>query len=221
MKRRAETVKPLLWVVLAVSFHSACASTRHAARPPASPDLAAQAALQAALSIVREQAQDYRISPYDLLEVSVYQEKDLFRQVLVNPSGKVSLPLAGEVEVAGLTLLEAEAKLAGLFKAYLIDPHVSIFTKEYHSQKVFVLGEVTKPGAYAIPVDRPMTVVEAIAVAGGFTKIAAPDKTRVVRGLNGHAQYLTIPVRQIASGDGSEDLTLKPGDVIFVPQAFF
>lgn len=177
--------------------------------------------IQQALKNVETGKQEYRISPQDLVDVSVYQEDDLRREARVTQSGRISFPLLGEIEIGGLTALEAEAKIRDLLKGYLVDPHVSVHLKEYHSRKIFILGEVVKPGSYEIPSDHPLTVVEAIALAGGFTKIAAPDRTRVVRRVVGRVQSLTIAVNEVTAGGKEKDMALQPDDVVFIPQTFF
>ncbi len=164
---------------------------------------------------------DYRLAPQDQLTIAVYQEPDLNRDTRVSETGRISLPLVGEVEVAGLSSLEAEAKLRELLKAYLVEPSVAVTIKEYHSRTIVILGEVEKPGSYVIPTDHPLTCVEAIAQAGGFTKFASPNKTRIVRKVGTDFQSLTVPVADVTSGDKSKDVALRPDDVVFIPQTLF
>jgi len=175
------------------------------------------------LKLLEIQKNDYRISPQDLLAVSVYQEEDLKKEARVSMEGKISFPLAGEVVVGGLTPLEAEAKIRDILKAQFVDPQVSVEVKEYRARRVFVLGEVVKPGSYEIPPDRVLTVVEAIALAGGFTKYASPNHTRVVRRSNGGQQVesMVIPVASVTSGDKEKDMVLKPDDVVYIPETIF
>lgn len=199
----------------------AAGGARIFAKSPAAPVSEAEQAVQLALKAAESAKQDYRISPQDVLFLSVYQEEDLKREAQVSQSGKINFPLVGEVEVGGLTVLEVETRLRQMLKVYLVEPHVSATIKSYHSRQVFVLGEVAKPGSYSMPSDRTLTVVEAIALAGGFTKIASPDKTRVVRKNEGQVENVTVPVKQITRGDKAKDVPLKPDDVVFVPQTFF
>jgi polysaccharide export outer membrane protein len=188
-----------------------------AAAAAPSPGPAPQALLQARDAL----RQEYKIAPQDLLHVVVYQEPDLEREVRVNQAGRVSLPLIGEVAVAGRSAMDAEAAIRRFYEHYLVNPQVSVGIKEYHARQVYVLGEVMKPGAYDIPSDRSLTVVGAVALAGGFTKVASLDKTRVVRHVNGQATTLTVPIKQITAGDKSQDVALSPDDIVYVPQTFF
>jgi polysaccharide export outer membrane protein len=166
---------------------------------------------------------DYRISPQDLLAVSVYREADLKKEARVSAEGKISFPLAGEIRVGGLTTLEAEALIRDALKPRLVNPQVSVEVKEYRARRVFVLGEVAKPGSYDIPPDRSLTVVEAITLAGGFTKRASPNRTRVVRrsAAGGGVESMIIPVNSVTKGDKSKDMALQSDDVVNVPEKYF
>ncbi len=166
-------------------------------------------------------AAQYRIAAQDVLDIAVYGEPDLTRSVRVSGDGKINFPLVGEVELAGLEPAQAEAKLREGLLAKIVDPYVSVSVKEQHSRRVVILGEVQKPGAYDIPPNAPLSAVEAIALAGGFTKYAAPNKTRVVRkGANGQETFL-VPVNDVTKGDKSKDVVLQPEDVVSVPQSIF
>jgi len=149
---------------------------------------AEEAKLDQSLSLVEGEEREYRIGSQDLLAISVYREEDR-----VSADGKISFPLAGEVAVGGLTTMAAEAKLKDALKGQLVDPQVSVEVKEYRTRRVFVLGEVVKPGSIEIPPDRELSVVEAITLAGGLTKYASPNSTRVVRKGTGGLQKLRYP----------------------------
>lgn len=178
-------------------------------------------ALRQVLASLEARKQEMRISPQDLIEISVYRETDLRKETRVGADGKISFPLAGEVVVAGLTPLEAERRMSEKLSVHLVDPQVSIQVKEYRAREVFVLGEVVKPGSYEIPPDRPLTVVEAIALSGGLTKYASGNRTRVVRRNGEVFESLVIPVNKITAGDKSKDVGLRPGDVVYVPETIF
>lgn len=167
-------------------------------------------------------AAEYRIAPQDLLDISVYGEADLTRPARVTAEGRINFPLIGEVEVAGLTLAQAEAALREKLNAFVVNPFVSVNVKESHARRVVILGEVMKPGAIDIPTTSPLTCVEAIAQAGGFTKYASGNSVRVVRKTaSGGQETITVPVNDVTKGDKSKDLVLQPEDVIFVPQTLF
>jgi capsular exopolysaccharide synthesis family protein len=172
--------------------------------------------------IIQQTTQKYAINPFDLLEINVYQEPDLVRTVRVAQDGNITLPLAGKVQVSGLAVIEAEEKIAGLLKNYLVNPQVSVFIKEYNKKLVFIMGEVIRPGSYNIPQDKQLTVLEAITIAGGFTKVASIDGTRIIRVENGVQQYIQVRISDITkAGDKSKDIILKPNDIIFIPERVF
>jgi polysaccharide export outer membrane protein len=189
----------------------------------ASADPAVTDAISRTLKLIESEKRDYRISPQDLLAVSVYQEEDLKKEARVSAEGKISFPLAGEIRVGGLTPLEAEILIRNTLKAHLVDPQVSVEVKEYRARRIFILGEVVKPGSYDIPPDRALTVVEAIALAGGFTKYASPNRTRVVRrsATGTDVESMVIPVASVTKGDKSKDVALNPDDVVYVPETIF
>jgi polysaccharide export outer membrane protein len=178
-------------------------------------------AIQAALAKVRSGKAGYKVRPGDLIEISVFQEKDLDRKLRVGPDGIITYPLAGKVTVGGLDVPAAEAALAASLEKYLIKPQVSIFVSEYSSSLVHILGEVRSPGSFPIPGDRAMTLLEAISQAGGFTQYASQERTRVIRELDGKTQTFNVNVRAITSGNKELDMKLEPNDVIFVPESFF
>ncbi len=106
--------------------------------------------------------------------------------------------------------------------AYVVRPQVSLFIEEYGNKLVFVMGEVQKPGSYPIPTEARMTLLEAISTAGGFTPVAAKDRARVLRYVNGESVNYTVDVRSITGeGQKDKDLVLQPNDVVFIPQSFF
>lgn len=181
-----------------------------------------EAALASVLESVEKDRSTYRIGPADLLEISVYQEKDLERKVRVSPDGVITMPLAGTVKVAGLGVADAEKAVTERLRRYLIAPQVSIFIAEYGNKQVYVLGEVAKPGSYPLPTEAGLTVIEAITLAGGFSQYAAPDKTRVIRKKPGGSANIPIDVSAVTKrGDKSKDIPLEPNDVVYVPESVF
>jgi polysaccharide export outer membrane protein len=187
---------------------------------------AAEAKEAAAVAAAMRQASrtrvDYRISAADLVSVTVYDAPEMSRKARVNASGVIFLPLIGAVEVGGKTPGAAQALIEKKLSPYVVRPQVSLFIEEYGNKNYFVMGEVTKPGSYPIPTESRITVLEAISTAGGFTPVAAPDRTRVLRYVNGKSVHYTIDVRTITrGGQKDKDLALEPNDVIFVPQSLF
>lgn len=178
--------------------------------------------IRSALEQVQRSKLDYKIQPGDLLDIKVYKEPDMDRTVRVSGNGNIGFPLAGTVEFSGLSVPEAEAALSAKLSEYIIGPYVNVFIKEYSNKQVYVLGEVKKPGSITLPVERKLTVLEAITLAGGFTDLAAKDKTKVIRNVEGKSYSFNIEVSRITKkGDKSADIYLEPNDVIHVPQSFF
>lgn len=163
---------------------------------------------------------EYKIGPEDLLLVNVYDEPDLCREVRVSADGEINYPLIGRVKIAGLTVSQVEDKLTKLLSAeYLVNPHVTVLVKEF--SQVYVTGQVTKPGAYVLK--NNLTVLEVITLAGGFTKIADPNGTKILRlDAQGKQQVIQVKVNDITGqGDQTKDVLLLPGDIIVVPESFF
>lgn len=180
------------------------------------------AALAAAMRQATSAVVDYKISPADLVSVSVYGNSPMDRKARVNADGLIFLPLVGAIKIGGKTLGAAQALIEEKLAAYVIRPQVSLFIDEYGNKTVFVMGEVQKPGSYPIPTESRMTVLEAISTAGGFTPVAAQDRARLLRYVNGENRSFTIDVRSITrEGQKDRDLVLEPNDVVYVPQSLF
>ena len=194
-----------------------------ASSAPAAAVAAKEAAdIAAALQQVVRSKTDYRIAPADLISITVYQDKDLDRKVRVNTNGTVSLPLIGSISIGGMTLADAQSSIEVKLAQYLVSPQVSLFIEDYGNKTVFVMGEVQKPGSYPIPTESRMTLLEAISTAGGFTPIAAQDRARVLRNVNGTSVTYTINTKEITQqGQKEKDMVLEPNDIIYVPQSFF
>jgi polysaccharide export outer membrane protein len=159
------------------------------------------------------------LGPGDVVEIRVYQEPELSGLYQVGPEGDVVFPLCQHVPVAGLTPNGAAERLRGcLSERYMRNPQVSVLVKEYNSKKVFVFGEVQKPGTFAY--QDGMSVVQAVTLAGGFTRIASPNSTSVTRKVNGQEVKVKVQVEDIALGRAS-NFTLEPGDIVFVPESLF
>lgn len=187
---------------------------------------AEQAALNSLLQSVKApkaSKDNYRIGPSDLVDITVFREVELNRTVRVNQDGEISFPLVGTVKIGGKSIIEAEQAIAAGLGDYLKQPQVSIFIKEYSAKQVFVLGEVKNPGAFPLPTEAGLTVLEAISLAGGFTQVASQDRTRVIRtSPDGKSQYFTIEVSAIMKrGEKGKDIPLLPSDVVHVPQSYF
>lgn len=174
-----------------------------------------------ALQKVRS-SQAYVLQPGDLVDIQVYMEDDMNRVLRLSGNGTITFPLVGNVKLSGLTLEQAEQRLASRLTSYIKHPQVSMLVKEYGNKTVYVLGQVSKPASIEIPPEKPLTVLEAITSVGGFTDIANTSKVRVLRMENGKQKAIDVDVSQITKqGNKSMDIALQPGDVVFVPQSMF
>jgi protein involved in polysaccharide export with SLBB domain len=155
----------------------------------------------------------------DLLEVRVFEEADLSGPYRVSPGGTIDFPLCGKVKVEGLNGSSAADVLTHcLGEKYLKRPQVSVLVREYNSKKIFVFGEVQKPGTF--PYDEEMSVIQAITVAGGFGKLASKNDVAVTRIINGKETKIRVRVADIGTGR-EKNLKLLPGDIVFVPESLF
>lgn len=191
----------ILWVILLLSIISIPLGLNTYAEPEA-------------------EKKDYLVGPGDTLEISVYGEPDLTKTVMVSSAeGVITYPLLGRVDVIGLTSLQIEDRLSELLaKDYLVNPQVSVFIKKYGD--ILIFGQVKNPGAYELK--GKISILEAIALAGGFTDTANQDKTRIVRVEDGKQKTIQVKISQITKkGNKGKDIFLKPGDIIIVPESLF
>jgi polysaccharide biosynthesis/export protein len=180
-------------------------STAPAAPAPApSPGQAAAAALPA----------DYRMTVGDKLRVEVYKDPQLSQSLQVRPDGKITLPLIGDINAAGLTSIELRDQIATALKEYVTNPVVTVIVVETVPPVVYVMGEVTKPGA--VPLNGSMTVLQALAMAGGFRDFANTKDIRVLRKSPRGLQTIAFNYKSAIKGDGNPVL-LQAGDTVMVP----
>ena len=196
------------WSLAAVALLlGACPAT---APPPPPPER-----LEADLAdIVRS----VTLGPGGVSEVRVYRQKELSGLHRVGPDGTIRFPLIGAVEVTDRSpeaVADTIRKLL-LEGDFLRDPQVTVFVKEYRSQKVFVLGQVRKPGTF--PYQDNMNLIEAITMAGGFTPLAARNRTVMTRIREGKELRILVPADEISEGRRPNP-PLKPGDIVFVPES--
>ena len=160
---------------------------------------------------------EYRVGPNDLLDIEVLNldKENAKRSVRVNAAGYITMPLIGQVAVAGLTQHQVEAHIAGLYgEKYLQNPQVSVFIKEFTTERITVDGAVVKPGIY--PLVGQMTLLRALALAGGFGQIANSQQVMLFRqGDKGERQVATFDVERIRSGKDPDPL-IRGDDLIVV-----
>jgi polysaccharide export outer membrane protein len=187
--------------------------------PGAHEEAAIQAAqaVQAAATAAAEgtASSSYVIGPSDVLTITVWKEPTLSGTILVRPDGMVSLALLGDVQASGLTPLQLGDQIALKLKKYIQDPNVSVVVSQIHSKVVYLLGEVGKRGP--VEMTPGMTLLEAIASAGGLTDFANQKKIYILRNDTGSRQRIPVHYKEALKGDGTLNLALKPGDTIVVP----
>lgn len=158
---------------------------------------------------------EYHVGIEDVLEIAVWKEPGLSATVPVRPDGRITLPLAGELQAAGHTTRQLEQAITARLKRTLQAPVVSVLIKEINSSRVFVLGEVRHPGSFALR--GALTVLQALALAGGLTEFADGDAIVILRPLgNGSAQPLTFDYDDAARG-AADSFLMKAGDTVVVP----
>lgn len=164
---------------------------------------------------------EYLINPKDVLEIQIYPDADLNRELAVSPKGTISFPLVGEIQVEGLSVTNAEKKLTALLeKDYLVYPQVHIRIKEFHTLTISLLGEVNRPGPYKLGQEGETTLLEAIAMAGGFSNIANVKKIKIIRMEGGEKKTYLVNGEDILKGE-KKDVPLKANDLIVVEQSWF
>jgi len=152
----------------------------------------------------------------DVLAINVWKEPDISRSIPVRSDGKISLPLVGEVQAAGLTPLKLEKDIASKLKNYIAEPEVTVMVQQVNSQKFNILGQVNKPGSYVIA--NSPTVLDAIALAGGFRDFAKRKSIYVLRhGASGEVR-LAFNYKDVSQGKNmDQNVKLQPGDTIIIP----
>jgi polysaccharide biosynthesis/export protein len=153
----------------------------------------------------------------DVLAVSVWKEPDISRSVPVRSDGKISLPLAGEIQAAGITPLKLEQTIASKLQNYISQPEVTVIVQQINSQRFNILGMVSRPGSYSLT--NSSTVLDAIALAGGFRDFAKQKSIYVLRqNSDGTQSRMPFNYKDVIKGRNSaQNVTLQPNDTIVVP----
>jgi polysaccharide export outer membrane protein len=165
----------------------------------------------------------YILSANDYVSVEVFGEEDLRTSGRLNPEGNVSVPLLGSVHLAGLTLTQAASKLTELYgRDYLVNPRVNVMLLSFAKRRFSILGQVTRPGNYEMPEGSPggIDLLEAIALAGGYTRIAAPERITVRRHNASGDQVFKVNAKRFTKGSGG-GFRVEPGDTITVGESIF
>ena len=157
---------------------------------------------------------EYRLGPEDVIEVFVWKEPDLSTTVVIRPDGKISLPLANELDATGRTTSQLQSEIAEKLRKFITEPMVNVMVKQINSLKVSVLGEVRKPDIYRIKTQ--VTVLDAIAMAGGFTDLARPNRVIVLRNTAAGQQRIKVDVKQVVANEKGSPFYLQPLDTVYV-----
>lgn len=184
-----------------------CASQRHS--PPASQS----ASLQRSMTST---GPEYIFGPEDVIEISVWKDESLTKQIVVCPDGKISFPLIGEIQASGLTVQQLQHKITKEIAKFVPDPTVTVLVLKVHSYKIYVVGKVNKPGEYIT--GTRTDVMQALSMAGGLTPFASPRKIVILRRERGLEKKIQFNYNQVIKGKHLEqNIILKRGDVVVVP----
>jgi polysaccharide export outer membrane protein len=195
----------------------AAPGTASTATAPARAASGPAAASQAAAAAQAAQAgHGYRIGPEDVLEITVWKEDGLHKEVLVRPDGGISFPLVGDVVAAGRTALDIQNEITERLKKIINDPVVSVAVEKVTANKLYVIGRVAKPGEFVA--GRYVDVLQALSMAGGLTPFAAEDDIKVLRRIDGKEEVYRFSYSDIRQGRRLEqNIQLQGGDVVVVP----
>jgi polysaccharide biosynthesis/export protein len=159
---------------------------------------------------------DYRISPEDVLDISVWREDDLQGQVVVRPDGGISFPLVGDLRAAGKSPAELQAEITQRLEAYIPDAVVTVSVAELRGLRIYVSGRVQNPGQYTV--GRYVDVLQAISLAGGLTPFADERSISIIRRENGREVVYPFNYREVQRGRNlKQNILLQPDDVVVVP----
>ena len=179
---------------------------------PAAPEATAPAAQG---GTVPAEADTYVIGPTDVIVVTVFKDSTLSGSLFVRPDGMISIPLLGDVLASGKTPLQLAAEITVKLKKFIQDPNVTVVLSQMNSKKVFLMGEIGRTGP--LPMTPGMTLLEAIATAGGLGQYANAKKIYILRTEDGKQQKIPVQYKEALKGDASLNLPLKSGDTIVVP----
>lgn len=157
---------------------------------------------------------EYRLGSEDVIEVFVWKQPDLTATVVIRPDGRISLPLTNELEASGKTAIQLQKDITERLREYVTQPIVNVIVKQVNSLKISVLGEVRKPDVYRIK--NRVTVLDAIAMAGGFTDFARPNRVIVIRNAPFGTQRIKVNVKQVVADGSKAQFYLQPQDTVYV-----
>jgi polysaccharide biosynthesis/export protein len=214
---RAFRVSLALQVLWCGSLMGQTASPSPAAGDSSNTALAASTGQSEGIQRTSHSDDTFVIGDDDVLAINVWKDQDLSKQITVRTDGKISLPLIGDIQAAGRTPLQLEVDLAERLKSYITDPQVTVIVQEIHSLKFNILGQVTKPGSY--PLTAGTTIVDAIAVAGGFKDFAKKKGVYVLRpNSSGGESHYDFNYQDFIKGKNTkQNIVLKSHDTVVIP----
>ena len=201
----------VIWVFICLIVFNGCATTGSISKAAEEKDQG--------IEIKNVKITEFILGPGDTINISVYRQDDLKRTAFIELSGKITYPLIGDIQVSGMSIFQVRDKIRDELKKYIIDPQVSVDVVTIRSQKVIVLGEVNNPGLFNL--DIPLSTLEAISRAGGFTLDAKKKNVLLIRGGLKNPQIMTLNIDRIFSEhDIAQNIYLQNGDILYVPATF-
>ena len=163
----------------------------------------------------------YRLASNDTVNIQVFQEDELQTTARIGKDGSIPFPLVGTISLGGRTVPEAAAAVSLALKDYLVHPQVALRIADYSKKRFTVLGQVNRPGTFDLPDESPLTLLEGIGLAGGYSRIANPSKVIVKRRGPGGEQVFHLNAKQMAKGSTVPSFQILPGDTVVVEESLF
>lgn len=158
---------------------------------------------------------EYLIGAEDVIDVLVWKDEELSKRVAVRPDGKITLPLIDDIQAEGRTSLQLKKEIVTKLKKFVDDPNITVTVLDTNSSRVYVLGEVASPGVF--PLKSKISILHAIAMAGGFREFAASNKMFILRKNGEKTERINVSYKDIIKGRDEQNVDLKRGDIIIVP----
>ena len=196
-------------------------SQNHGQQPGVAPGNVPSPGPDGALPALMAGEGDYILAPGDTLDLMVYKEPDLSMRSKIARDGRVQLPLLGEVAVAGLSVREAQNRIRDLYNAdYLVDPQIYLNIAAYVQRKITVIGQVSSPGSYELMGTDSLGILEAVGMAGGFTRIADTKNIQIKRKIGGKTEVIKVNSKRLDDEKGG-GFKILPGDIITVGESWY
>lgn len=226
---------PILAQTDARSAEPVAAASESASKPAATPVESAAPATPSATTpsdasaaarpfvgqVLSSAENDYVLTPGDTVEMTIFREPELTTRSTIARDGTVQLPLVQEVQLAGKTVRDARNYLRGLYgKSYLVNPQVYLNIVQFAQRKFTIMGQVARPGSYQLEGGQTLDLLEAVGMAGGFTRIADRGRVLIKRRVNGEVETIRANAKRMAEGK-VESVTIQPGDIITVGESWF